>query len=183
MKPVFFLVAVLLVAGAFTGSALPRNAGNVGSATRAFSLDGEWYSVGKPSDSGFVLRKKLQAMNLDLSRVPPDVLAPGSLAVDVLSEIPANRTSEPIPLSSFLRQEHDLQLASGNRHVGISFGKISGSRDQAKKSLARSGWKLAGTEKSGDPFSVATIRNERETSIVLLEEKEGSYLLLRQLEE
>lgn len=182
MKGAFSLVAAFTVAGALTVSAFPRGAGDIVSATRAFSLDGRWYSVGKPSDGDSVLREKLKDMGIDVSKIPSGIISPSGFFIEALSDISSKRTAGTVSVPSCLREEHVMQLTSENGSIDISFGKISASRDQAKKGLVALGWKLSGTINSGNPVSFATIRNERENSIVLLEEKEGSYLSIRQLE-
>lgn len=182
MKPVPCLVTASLIAAAFSVYALPHRMDRILSATRSFSWDGKWYSVGKPSSGDSLIRKELSRRGFDITRIPQETTEPGVDLVDTLSEIPPKKHPRLIPFPSTFRAENSLQMESVAGFIDITYGNVSPKGGYAKKELAAKGWKFVEMDEPARPFCIATIRKGRETSIVLLEEKEGSCLFLRQLE-
>ena len=182
MKPLLCLVTASLVAGALSVYALPGRPGETISAARAFSLNGKWYSVGKPVNSDSLLREELYKRGIDIPRILREPKDRGGCSVDTLSEIPAKRHFRQIPLPSSFRAENSLQMESGDGWIDITYGKIFQEKGYVKKALVAAGWKFVDAGEPGRPFSIGTIREGRETSIVFLEEKEGNCLFVRQLE-
>jgi hypothetical protein len=182
MKPALYIASMLVVAGALTVSALPQDPDHILSVTRSFSLDGKWYSVGNPASVDSVMRKELGKRGNDISRIPSDILNADGFLVDVLSDIPAKTRMHPILLPSRFRAENRLQMESGDGFIEIASGKVYPKGDSFRKRFADSGWKIVEAKERGKPSCIATIRHEKEISIVLLEEREGSCLLIRHLE-
>jgi hypothetical protein len=182
MKPALCFASALVIAGALTVYALPQDPNGILSLTRSFSLDGRWYSVGEPVSGDSVIRKELGKRGNDISRIPYEILNTGGFLVDALSEIPAKTRMRPILLPSRFRAEHSLQMESGDGFIEIASGKVYSQGDSVRKGLGDSGWKIVETKERGKPSCIATIRNEKETSIVFLEEREGTCLLIRHLE-
>jgi hypothetical protein len=182
MKAVPCLVAASLVAGAFSFYALPRPPGEAISPTRSFSLNGRSYLVGTPAEAGFLLREVLRKRGLtipELSRVTAD---PDGGVIDTLSETPSKFRSPPVPLPPGFRAENNLQMESGDRSIDITTGHTSLKNGDARKALVAAGWESTETEEPGRPFRIATLRQGRETTIVLLEKKEGNCLFIRRRE-
>src|SRR3990170_5277100 len=69
MKSLLCLVIASLLAGALSVHALPWGPGETVSAARAFSLNGKWYSVGKPVNSDSLLRGELSKRGIDIPRI------------------------------------------------------------------------------------------------------------------
>jgi hypothetical protein len=182
MKPALCIVSALVIVGALTVYALPQDPYGILSVTRSFSLDGRWYSVGKAVSGDSVIRKELGKRGNDISRIPYEFLNTGGFLVDALSEIPAKTRIRPILLPSRFRAEHNLLMESGDGFIDIASGKIYSQGDSFRKGLADAGWKIVETKVRGKPSCIATIRNEKETSIVFLEERDGTCLLVRHLE-
>ena len=182
MKPVTSFIAALLVAGAFSVYAFPLRIDGLLSATRFFSLDGKWYSVGKPSSGNSLLREELRKQGIDIGRIPRVPPDSGDCVLDILSEIPARMRSRSSPLPSCLRVENNMGMESGLGFLGIRSGKISPKGTYARKILAAQGWTFVDRKERATPICIGTIRNGRETAIVFLEENEGDFLYIRQLE-
>lgn len=181
LKPVASLIATLLVAGAFSVYAFPLRINGYLSATHFFSLDGNWYSVGKPSSGNSLLREELRKQGIDIGRIPRDPLDSGDCVLDMLSEIPPRKRSRSSPLPSCLRVENSMGMESGLGFLDITSGKIS-KGTYARKNLAAQGWTFVDRKERATPVCIGTIRNGRETAIVFLEENEGDFLYIRQLE-
>ncbi len=182
MKPLLCLVAAALLVGALSVYALPARQGAAISATRAFSLNGKWYSVGKPAESESLLRKELSKRGIDMPRSSRGPGEPAGCTVVALSEIPSKNRFRPPPLPPGFRVETSVQMESGDGWIEIAHGSIPSGKDYARKALSAAGWKFIDTEKSGRTFFLATLHKERENSIVFLEEKEGNCLLVRKRE-
>jgi len=182
MKAVWCLVAASLLAGAFSVYALPKRPGGAISPTRSFSLNGRWYSVGKPAEAGFLLGEELRKRGLTVPERSRETADPDGCVVDTLSEIPSKSRSRPIPFPPGFRAENSLQMESGDASIDITYGIISLRNGYAGKALAAAGWEFTESEEPGRPFRIATLREGRETTIVFLEEKEGNCLFLRRRE-
>jgi hypothetical protein len=181
VKAVSCLVAASLLAGAFSVYALPRRPGEAISPTRSFSLNGRWYSLGTPAGAGFLLREILRKRGLTNPELSRGTADPDSV-VDTLSETPSKFRSPPIPLPPGFRAENSLQMESGDRSIDITTGHASLKNGDARKALTDAGWEFTETEEPGRPFRIATLREGRETIIVLLEKKEGNCLFIRRRE-
>lgn len=182
MKPVFRLVAVLLAAGAFSVYAFPLRTNGLLSAARFFSLGGKRYSVGETAGGDSLLREELRKRGLDVRRIPRELLDSDDLVLDTLSEMPPGMPPRPLPLPSGLRVENAMGIESGAGFLDITSGKIPPKGTCARKDLAAKGWTVVGTEDPSTPVCIGTIRNGRETAIVVLEEKEGDFLYIREWE-
>ena len=73
-------------------------------------------------------------------------------------------------------------MDTGFKFLDITAGKISPNGRHARKELAAKGWTFVDVKEHTVPVSIGTFRGGRETAIVLLEEKEGTFLYLRQQE-
>ena len=183
MKPVFFLLAALLVACACSVYAVAHRVDGILSTTRSFSLNGRWYSVGKPSGSDSLIRRELTRRGFDVTRIPPETGDPGDFFLDTLSEQSSKiNRSRLYSLPFAFRAKNSLQMESDAGIIDITYGNVSPKGSRAKEDLAAKGWKIVETGKSAGPVSIATISKGRETSIVFLEAREGGCLFIRQLE-
>jgi len=183
MKPVFCLISVSLVACAYSVFAMATRVDGIISHSRSFSLNGRWYSVGKPAGIESIIREELTRRGFDVTRLPGETGVTDDISLDTLSEQSSGTTrSRPYSLPFYFRAENSLQMESDGGIIVITYGNVSPKGSYARKILAAKGWKIAETGKSAGPVSVATISKGRETFIVFLEEKEGACLLIRELE-
>ena len=183
MKPVFCVIAATLTACAYSVYAMAHRVDGIISITRSFSLNGRWYSVGKPSGTESIMREELSRRGFDVTRIPEVTGDPGDVFLDTLSEQSSrNKRSRPYSLPFSFRAENSMQMESDGGIIDITYGNVSPKGSVARKNLAAKGWKIAEAGKSAGPVSIATISKGRETFIVFLEEKEGACLLIRELE-
>jgi|GEM_PF-1344078 len=182
LKPFGSFIAALLTAGALSVYAFPLRVNGLLTATRSFSLDGQWYSVGKTSAGNSVLREELRKQGIDSGRIPREPLVSGDCVLDILSEEPPRMRSRSFPLRSCLHVEDNMEMESGLGFLDITSGKISPNGRHARKELAAKGWTFVDIKEHATPVSIGTIRAGRETAIVFLEENEGEFLYVRQRE-
>jgi len=182
LKSIPGLIATLLVAGGFSVYAFSLPSNGYLSATRFFSLDGNWYSVGKPSSSNFLLWEELRKQGIDIGRIPRESLDSGDFVLHRLYQIPPKKRFRLSSLPSCLRVENNMEMESGLGFLDITSGKISSKGTCARKDLAAQGWTFVDRKERAMPVCIGTIRNGRETAIVFLEENEGDFLYIRQLE-
>lgn len=182
LKPFGSFIAVLLTAGALSVYAFPLRVNGLLTATRYFSLDRKWYSVGKTSSGNSVLREELRKRGIDSSRIPREPLISGNCVLNVLSEEPSRKQSRSFPLPSCLHIEDNMEIETGLGFLDITTGKISPNGRHVSQELAAKGWTFVDIPKHAGPVSIGTIRGGRETAIVFLEEKEGDFLYVRQRE-
>ncbi len=182
MKPFASVITALLAAGAFSVYAFPLRVNGLLSATRFFSLNGKWYSVGKTSGGNSVLREELRKMGIDTGRITREPLDSEDYVLDILSEIPSRMRSRSSPLPSSLHVEDNMGMETGLGFLDITSGKITSKGTYARKDLAAKGWTFVDMKEHATPVCIGTIRDGRETAIVFLEEKKGDFLYIRQLE-
>lgn len=183
MKAVSVLIAFSLIVFAYSVYAVPPRIGAVSSSTRSFSLNGRWFSVGKPSRTSAIIRDELTKRGFDISRIRQEPEYPNDTLIDTLLELPSNDirsrlSSVPVPF----RERNTLKTVTDTGIVVITFGNVSSEGNHTRKELSAKGWKIAETGKAAAPGFMATIRNGRETSVVFLEEKTRGCLYIRRLE-
>lgn len=103
-----------------------------------------------------------------------------TMFADALREAGGGPSSNPISIPHGLRAEHSLRMESESGPVDIAFGSIDTRGPQMRHRMSSMGWECI--EPGQGQAAVATIKKGRETTIVLLEEKEGKFLLLRRPE-
>ena len=182
LKPFGSFVAALLTAGALSVYAFPFRVTGLLTATRSFSLDRKWYSVGNTSSGNSVLREELRKRGIDTGRIPREPLISGDCVLDVLSEESSRIRSSSFPLPSCLHVEDNMEMETGLGFLDITTGKFSPNGGHARKELAAKGWTFVDISERTGPVSIGRIRGGRETAIVFLEEKEGDFLYFRQRE-
>jgi len=172
----------MLTAGALSVYAFPLRVNGLVDSTRSFSLDDQWYSVGKTSSGNSVLREELRKQGIDSGRIPREPLVSGDCILDILSKVPPIMRSRSFPLPSCLHVEDNMEMESGLGFLDITTGKISSNGRRARMELAAKGWTFVDIKENAKRVSIGTIRTGRETAIVFLEENEGDFLYFRQRE-
>lgn len=86
----------------------------------------------------------------------------------------------PPPLPGGLDADHTLSFETGNGAADIVVGKLQGRGPSVRKRLAADGWGEPAREASGGSVRLMEKRNGKGTTIVLLDEAEGTFLLLRE---
>lgn len=182
LKPSAILITALLVSGALSVYAFPLRINGLLSGTRFFSLDGKWYSVGKTSSINSLLREELRKQGIDVNRFQQLLFDSDKLDLDILSKISPRSRSRSSLLPSCLHVENNMGMETGLGFLDIISGKIAPKGTYARKVLAAKEWTFVHMDDHAAPLWIGSIRDGRETAIVFLEEKEGNFLYVRQLE-
>jgi hypothetical protein len=158
MKKIYIFVPALFLVVLIAMPALPDHARSRLSSTKSFSIDGKKFLVEKRGDGRHA----------------------DSVFADSLREVGGSNSSNPIPLPQGLRVEHSLRMESESGQVDIVFGTMETRSPGIRRNMSSSGWECI--EPGTGITALATMKKGRETTIVLLEEKEGKFLLLRRPE-
>jgi len=148
----------------------------------SFTIDGKRYLVEKsPGDDISLIRRELLREGIDI-HLSGSVQPTNPYFVQTLREDACSTSSPTMPLPQGLRAEHVLYMESETGSVGLAFGKMDARIPQIRHQLLTSGWECINAGKDQAHVALATRKKGRETFIVLLEEKEGKFLLARKME-
>lgn len=159
MKTLFRLGAASLLVLFLVLPALPDPRRTDISSTGSFTIDGKTF-----------LREKSAG-----NARPANPLFSGSLR-----EAVGAASVKPVPLPPGLRAEHALRAESDSGFVDLAFGSMDTRGPQIRRRMSSSGWECIAP--SPEQAAVAIFHKGKEVTIVLLEEKEGKFLLIRRLE-
>jgi len=88
---------------------------------------------------------------------------------------------ETLRLPEGLTAEHTIGMGGEGSPVGLVFGKLVSPGPSIRSRLLSSGWKSVSTGKDPGGTHVLQITSGKETSLVFLDEAEGSFLLFREM--
>jgi hypothetical protein len=91
------------------------------------------------------------------------------------------RVLEAPRLPAGLSSEHTLRMEGEGMSVDLVFGKLDTRGTSVRSSLLSFGWKSASTGEDPGGMHVLHITQGKETSIVCLDESEGTFLLFREM--
>lgn len=182
MRSGLILFAALLAAGTLSVHALPSRIVMLSSPTRMFTLNNTSYSVEKTGRESLIIRKELLGWGIDPSRLPRDGMEPADRSVDILKEAPPIRRSRPMSVPFSFLADHSMQLDTGDAFVDIAGGVIQAKDRSASEKLKAAGWKIVKAEDAGRGICMAIRTEGKETSVGILEEKEGRGLFIRRSE-
>jgi hypothetical protein len=91
------------------------------------------------------------------------------------------RSIEAPRLPTGLTAEHTLRMEGEGTPVDLVFGKTGAPGPSIRSRLLSSGWKSASTGKDPGAAHVLQTTRGKETSIVCLDEAEGTFLLIREV--
>jgi len=150
------------------------------SSTRSFTIDGKTFLREKSAgDDLSLIRGELLRQGLN---VPPlgNARPAYPLFSDSLREAVGAASVKPVPLPPGLRAEHALRAESDSGFVDLAFGSMDTRGPQIRHRMSSSGWECIAP--SPEQAAVAIFHKGKEATIVLLEEKEGKFLLIRRME-
>jgi hypothetical protein len=160
--------------------ALPDQRRTSISSTRSFTIDGKKFLREKTAgDDLSLIRGELLRHGMN---VPPlgDARPANPLFSDSLREAAGATSVKTVPLPPGLRAEHALKAESDSGVVDLAFGSMDTRGTQIRHRMSSSGWECIAP--SPGQAALAIFHKGREATIVLLEEKEGKFLLIRRLE-
>jgi hypothetical protein len=154
------------------------------SSTRRVFIDGRSFASDESSpDEDSLLKRELGGLGVRL----PDGF---NLSEDSGPSHPAfsrrlkdsrPRVLEAPRLPAGLSAEHTLRMEGEGMPVDLAFGKLGTPGPSVRHRLLASGWKSASTGKDSGGMHVLQITQGKETSIVCLDESEGTFLLFREV--
>jgi len=184
-KHIIFLVAGTVIAVSLLALEA-ANARRIGSGTTKVSIDGMSFIVENPSiDSRSALRRELAGLGIDITdgvvnfdeiRHVKPVIPEKPMATRKTSLEKAPRVPEGF------KADHTLTMSGENGTVELVMGNIKRGSGSTAARLETDQWSKA--ETAGDRSFPKIFRKSRgkETDIVCLDEKKGTFLLLRRVE-
>lgn len=156
MKKIYLFVPALFIVVMIAMPALPEHVRSRLSSTKSFSIDG----------NNFLVEKRVG-----------DVRKTDSVFAESLRDTGGSTSPNKIPVPQGLRMEHSLRLESESGQVDIVYGSMKTRPPEIRRHMSSSGWECI--EPGTGISALGTMKRKGETTIVLLEEKEGKFLLLR----
>ena len=154
------------------------------SSTRRVNIDGRSFASDESSlDEGSLLARELGMLGV---RLPdgftlPENSGPSHPVFSRRLKDSRPRVLETPPLPAGLSLEHTLRMEGEGIPVDLDFGRLSTPGPSIRSRLLTSGWKSATNGKDSGGMHVMQITQGKETSIVFLDESEGTFLLFREV--
>jgi hypothetical protein len=154
------------------------------SSTRHVVIDGRSFaSEDSPMESGYLLKRELDRMCIPLPdgyRWPTDPLPPHPALEGLMKETPgAQSVQSPRPPAG-CTAEHTLHMDGEGNPVDLVFGAMDSRGPSVRSRMISSGWRSVFSEKSAGGLQILHITTRKESTIVCLDEAEGTFLLLRE---
>ena len=154
------------------------------SSTTRFVIDGRSFISDESSpDKGSLLKRELGRLGVRLPEgfdLPEETSPPHPALEGRLKDSPP-RVPEAPPLPAGLIAEHTLRMEGEGKPVDLVFGKMGTPGPSIRSRLLSSGWKSASTGNDPGGMHVLQIAPGKETSVVCLDESEGTFLLFREV--
>jgi hypothetical protein len=177
------VAATLFVSLCLVGSGNARRKGI--SSTSRVIIDGRSFVQDESSPGeDSLLKRELGRLGV---RLPdgfdmPEESGPSHPALEGrLKDSPRPRPTEAPRLPAGLTGEHTLRMEGEGSPVDLVFGKMGAPGPSIRSRLLSSGWESISTGKDPGVAHVLQITHGKETSIVCLDEDEGTFLLFREV--
>lgn len=164
--------------------ALPDQRQKILSSTKSFFIDGNRYRVEKSAGGDLALiRRQLALWGWDLPDSGSGGLRPSNTVyADVLRKDENSAPPPSLPIPDGLHTEHVLRMESDAGPLDLAAGSMKANMPFVRSRMRERGWIFIEGGRGGDPLSMATLKKGREALLVLLEEKERKFLLVRRME-
>jgi len=154
------------------------------SSTRRVVIDGRSFASDESSpDEGSMVERELGRLGVrlpDRFNLPEDS-GPSHPAFSRRLKDSRPRVLEASRLPAGLSSEHTLRMEGEGMPVDLVFGKLCTQGPSVRSRLLSFGWKSGSTGKDPGGMHVLHITQGKETSIVCLDESEGTFLLFREM--
>jgi hypothetical protein len=154
------------------------------SSTRRVVIDGRSFVSDESSpDAGSLLKRELGRLDV---RLPdgftlPEESIPSHPALEGRLKESRPREFEAPRLPAGLTAEHSLRMEGDGLPVDLVFGKLDTTGPSIRSRLLSSGWTSAPTGIGSGGTHLLQMRRGKETSIVCLDDAEGTFLLIREV--
>ena len=176
------VTATLFVSVGLVGSGDASRKGIV--PARRVVIDGRSFvSDESPTDAGSLLKRELGRLGVSLPDgfTLPEESNPSHPALEGRLKESRPRVIEPLRLPAGLIAEHSLRMEGDGRPVELVFGKLGTPGPSIRSRLLSSGWE---SEPAGTGYGATHLlqmSRGKETSIVCLDDAEGTFLLIREV--
>jgi hypothetical protein len=155
------------------------------SSTRRVVIDGRSFVPDESSfDEGALLKRELGKLGVPLPdgfTLPEKSVPSHPLFSGKLKDSPRPRVLEAPRLPAGLTAEHTLRMEGEEMPVDLVFGKMGTPGPSIRSRLLSSGWNSASTGIDPGGTHVLQLTQGKETTLVCLDETEGSFLLFREV--
>jgi hypothetical protein len=159
----------------------PEHRQKILSSTKMFFIDGQRYRSEKSAGGDLdLVRRHLsrQGWALPIS-FPGDPGPPHPVYSDSL-RAEGNAVPPSLSIPDGLHTEHLLRMESDSGPLDLATGSMNALLPFVRSRMRECGWKI--TETGREQSSLATLKKGRETFLVLLDEKERTFLLVRRMD-
>jgi hypothetical protein len=176
------VAATLFVSLCLAGSGDARRKG-ISSTSRVVIDGGSFASDESSPDEGSLLKRELGRLGV---RLPdgfdlPEESAPSHPVFSGRLKDSRQRVLEAPRLPAGLTAEHTLRMEGEGTPVDLVFGTLGTPGPSIRSRLLSSGWESVSGGKDSGGTHVLQITRGKETSIVCLDEAEGTFLLFREM--
>jgi hypothetical protein len=155
------------------------------SSTRRVVIDGRSFVPDEsPPDAGALLKRELGRLGVRLPDgfdLPEEAAPSHPVFSGRLKDSNRPPAIEAPRLPEGLTAEHTLGMEGEEAPVDLVFGKLGSPGPSIRSRLISSGWKSISTGKDPGVTRVLQITRGKETSLVCLDEAEGTFLLFREV--
>jgi len=172
--------AALFVSLCLTGSGSARRKGI--SSTRRVVIDGRSFVPDESSlDEGSLLARELGRLGVRLPDgfTPPEETGPSHPLFSGRLIDSRSRSLDAPRIPAGWTAEHTLRMEGEGSPVDLVLGKLSGPGSSTRSRLLSSGWRSVSDGKDPGATRVLRITRGKETTLVCLDEAEGTFLLFR----
>jgi hypothetical protein len=164
--------------------ALPEQRRSMISITRAFIIDGRRYLAEKCEGGDMkLIQRQLSRRGIEISLPDSGGDRPSNPCLaNALVEDGAASILTSLPVPEGLHAEHKLRMESDSGPLDIVTGPIKTDLPSIRSRMCDRGWIFVDASRSAQPILIATQKKEKETFLVLLDEKERKFLFVRRKE-
>ena len=177
------VAATLLVSLSLEGSGNARRIES--SPTRRVVIDGRAFVPDESSpEEGSLLKRELGRLGVPLPDgfpLPEESAPSHPVFSGRLKGSPGPRILEATPLPTGLTAEHTLRMEGEGGPVDLVFGTMGTPGPSIRSRLHSSGWQSLSTGKGPGGIQVLHITQDKEITLVCLDEAEGTFLLFREV--
>lgn len=177
------VAATLLVSLCLEGNVNARRKET--SPTRRVVIDGRAFVPDESSSGeGSLLKRELGRLGLpvpDGFPLPEESAPSHPVFSRRLKDSPGPRLLETTPLPTGLRAEHTLRMEGEGGPVDLVFGSLGTPGPSIRSRLRSSGWESLATGKGPGGIHVLQITQDKEITLVCLDEAEGTFVLFREV--
>jgi hypothetical protein len=156
------------------------------SSTSRVVIDGKSFVPDESSpDEGALLKREIGRLGVrppDEFNVPEESLPSHPVFSGRLMDSPRPRILEAPRLPAGLTAEHTLRMEGEGMPIDLVFGRLGTPGPSIRSRLLSSGWNSVSSGKDPGGTHVLQITHGKETTIVCLDEAEGTFLLFREVD-